>query len=472
VTLTEGELMSTTPQATTPATLAFAPALDGELLLPGERGFDAALPGFDLSVRHEPDAVVLAASAADVARTVGAAREAGLAVAVRATGHSAAAARPGTVLLDTSALQDLDIDPVARTARVGAGVRWQQVLDAGAPHGLAGLCGSSPGVGVVGYTLGGGMGPVARTFGFNADRVRSIELVTADGREVVASADENPDLFWALRGGGAAFGVVTAMTIELVELPSLRAGVLWFDAADARTVLHAWRAWTEGLPESVSTSVARLELPPDPALPPFLSGRSVLAVRFAHVGPAADADARLDVLRSGMPAPIADTVQDLPYHRIGEVHADPPEPLPLTERGALLAELPPEAIDAFCAATPAGAPVLLSEVRLLGGALRRTPEVPSAVVGRDAAYAVFAATLAPPVGPPHAEAAVRAVVEALSPWGTGTALLNFAGPRDAASSAALRAGWGPQTYARLVALRRATDPGRVLAPSARWDVVD
>lgn len=463
--------MITTSQPADPLVRVLSRALDGEIRLPGDPAFHAALPGYNLAVQHAPAALVLAASADDVAHTVRAARAAGLAVAVRATGHGAAPAGPGSVLLDTSGLQDLAVDPAARTVRVGAGVRWRQVLDAAAPHGLAGLCGSSPDVGVVGYTLGGGTGPVARTFGFTADHVESVELVTPDGRQVVASADENAELFWAVRGGGAAFGVVTAMTLALVELRTVRAGALWFDAAEAAPVLHAWRGWVADLPESVTTSVARLELPPDPSLPPFLAGRSVVTVRFAHVGPALEADALLAELREALPAPLADTVEDMPYRRIGEVHADPPEPLPLTERGALLVGLPASAVDAFCAATPPGSPVMLAEIRLLGGALRRTPTVPSAVAGRDAAFSVFAATVAGPAGPPDAEDAVRRTVEALAPWGTGGSFVNLAGPRDATSSAALRTAWGPETYARLVALRRAYDPDGVLAPSARWDAV-
>ncbi|AEG44551.1 FAD-binding oxidoreductase [Isoptericola variabilis] len=463
--------MTTTSEAADPLARRLAPALDGELLLPGDPAFDAALPGYNLAVRHTPVAVVMAASADDVARTVRTVRATGLRVAVRATGHGAAAAGPDTVLLDTSRLQELRLDPRARTVRVGAGVRWRQVLDAAAPYGLAGLCGSSPDVGVVGYTLGGGTGPVARTFGFTADHVESVELVTPDGRAVVAAPDENPELFWAVRGGGAAFGVVTALTLGLVDLPALRAGALWFDAAHAAEVLHAWRRWVADLPESVTTSVARLELPPDPALPPVLSGRSVVALRFAHVGPGPEADALLGELREAMPAPLVDTVGDLPYARIGEVHSDPPHPMPMVDRGLTLAELPAAAVEAFCAATPPGSPVMLAEIRLLGGAMRRAPLVPSAIAGRDAAFSFFVATPAAPAGPPGAAAAVGAVLDALAPWSTGGALVNLAGARDEASSTALRRAWGDDTYARLVALRRAYDPDGVLAPSARWDVV-
>ena len=448
---------------------ALALVLTGDVHRPGDAGYEAALAGYNLALRHRPGLVVRAAGAEDVALTVVEAAAHGLGVGVRSTGHSAAPTGPADVLLDTSGLDRLEIDPAARTATVGAGVRWRDVLDAGAAHGLGGLCGSSPQVGVVGYTLGGGLGPLARTFGFAADHVRSLDVVTPAGELVTATPAQHQDLFWALRGGGGAFGVVTSMTFDLFPLTTVRAGTLWFDVADAPAVLHRWRELTAGLPDDVSTSVARLNLPPLPDLPEPLRGRAVLVVRYVRHGDLAAPDALVDELRATATT-LLDTVGDLPYERLGEVHADPDAPMPLVDRGGALRELPPEAVDAFLAAVPDGSPVLMAEIRLLGGAVGRVPGIPNAVGGRDAAYTTFVGALAPPAGPSDVEARLQDVLDALAPWATGGSLLNFAGPRDAVSAALLRTAYGASTYERLVSLRRRLDPHGVLDPSARWSV--
>ncbi|MFI2102144.1 FAD-binding oxidoreductase [Isoptericola sp. NPDC019693] len=466
--------------ATTAAAVAaeLRPGLAGAAHLPGEPAYDAALGGFNLALVHRPAVVVRAAAPEDVARTVRVAAAHGLGVGVRSTGHSAAPTGPADVLLDVSALDHLAIDPVARTATVGPGTAWRAVLDAGAEHGLGGLCGSSPHVGVVGYTLGGGLGPLARTFGFAADHVRSLEVVTPDGSLVVASPTRHEDLFWALRGGGGAFGIVTSMTFDLFPLRTVHGGTLWFDAQDAGPVVHRWRDLVRDLPEAVSTSVARLNLPPLPDLPEPLRGRSVLVVRYVRhldeteqdTGTRAGEDPVVDELRAVAP-PILDAVGDLPYVRIGEVHADPEDPMPFVERGGQLRELTAEAVDAFLAAVPPGSPVMMAEIRLLGGAVGRPAAVPNAVAGRDAACTLFVGSIGAPMGPPDAAAHVQAVHDALRPWSTGGSLLNFAGPRDAVSAHLLRTAFGAATYERLVSMRRRLDPSGVLAPSSRWAAV-
>ncbi|WP_407317570.1 FAD-binding oxidoreductase [Isoptericola halotolerans] len=454
--------------AVTRLATALGMTLEGAVRAPGDPGYAEALPGFDLSVAQRPALVVHAATADDVARTVRGAAANGLGVVVRATGHGAPAAGPRDLLLDTSRLDRVEIDPVARSATVGAGVTWQAVLDAGAPHGLGGLCGSSPHVGVVGYTLGGGLGPLARTFGFAADHVRSLDVVTPAGEVLTATPTRHPELFWALRGGGAAFGVVTAMTFDLFSLPTVRAGALWFDVADAAPVLHRWRELTTGLPDDVSTSVARLNLPPLPDLPEPLRGRAVLTVRYARHGDGPDT--LVDELRA-VATPVLDAVGDLPYERLGEIHADPEDPLPILEGGTTLTSLPAAAVDALLAAVPPGSPVLMAELRLLGGAIARPPTTPNAVGGRDAAFSLFVLALGAPDEPPDGEHAVREVDAAMAPWATGAALLNFAGKRDPRSSARVRTGFGAETYARLVELRQRNDPRGVLDPSARWSAI-
>jgi len=444
--------------------------LDGEVLRPEEPAYGAALPGFNLALTHQPALVVRATTVADVVATVRAAAGHGVGVGVRSTGHGAPPTGPDDLLLDVSALDRVDVDPDARTATVGPGAAWARVLAAAAPSGLGGLCGSSPHVGVVGYTLGGGLGPVARTFGFAADHVRSLDVVTPSGELVTASPDENADLFWALRGGGGAFGVVVSMTFDLFPLRTVRAGALWFDVDDAPAVLHRWRELTTTLDDDVSTSVARLNLPPLPDLPEPLRGRAVLAVRYVRHGDLAGPDPMVDELRRIAPA-LLDTVGDLPYEQLGTVHADPDEPMPFAERGGLLRELTEDAVDTFLGAVPPDSPVLMAEIRLLGGAVARPPAVPSAVGGRDAACMLFTGALGAPAGPADVADHLLAVHEAMAPWATGGSLLNFAGPRDDVSDALVRAAYGPATYDRLVALRGRLDPHGVLAPSARWSML-
>ncbi|MFC7877601.1 FAD-binding oxidoreductase [Isoptericola sp. NPDC057391] len=450
---------------------ALARALDGDVLQPGEPAYGAALPGFNLAIAHRPALLVRAASVADVVATVRSAAAHGVGVGVRSTGHGAPATGPDELLLDVSALDRLDVDPGRRTATVGPGVPWAAVLEAGAPFGLGGLCGSSPHVGVVGYTLGGGLGPLARTFGFAADHVRSLDVVTPAGDLVTATASEHPDLFWALRGGGGAFGVVVSMTFDLFPLSVVRAGTLWFDVDDAPAVLHRWREHTPTLADDVSTSVARLNLPPLPDVPEPLRGRAVLVVRYVRHGHLAAPDPLVADLRS-VATPILDAVGDLPYDRIGAVHADPDDPMPFVERGGLLGELTEHTVDAFLGAVPPDSPVLAAEIRLLGGAAARPPAVANAVGGRDAACTLFTGALGSPVGPPDAADHLQAVHDALAPWATGGSLLNFAGPRDDVSAALVRESYGPATYDRLVALRRRLDPAGVLDPSSRWGAVD
>lgn len=187
--------------------------------LPGERVYERAMP-WNVAVPVQPAAVVLASTASDVAEVMRFANDRGLRVAVQATGHGAVPIGADTVLVLTAGLTGCVVDPVARAARVGAGVKWQTVLDAAAPHGLAPLCGSAPGVGVVGYLSGGGIGPLVRSFGLSADHVRAFEMVTGAGQVLRVTPDEHADLFWGLRGGKSMLGIVTAVEIDLLPSPN------------------------------------------------------------------------------------------------------------------------------------------------------------------------------------------------------------------------------------------------------------
>ena len=229
-------------------------ALTGEVFALGDVGYDQARQAWNLATDERPAVVVMAESAADVAQAVRFARTRGMRIAPQGTGHGAEALEPlrGAMLLRTSRMRSVRIDPVSRTARAEAGALWQDVTVPAGEHGLAALAGSSPNVGVTGYTLGGGMGWLAHRYGLAANSVTAAEIVTPNGRFVRTDADHEPDLFWAVRGGGGSVGVVTALKMSLYPVRELYAGALFFPIQRAAQVLHAWRQWTDTVPDAVS----------------------------------------------------------------------------------------------------------------------------------------------------------------------------------------------------------------------------
>src|SRR4051812_10241565 len=240
--------MTTTSAA--PAPLADLSTLDTlrrrvtrAVLEPRDLGYDAQVAAWNLSTAHRPRVVVAATNADDVAAAVRFALRHGLSVAVQATGHGASFPVETGLLINTRRMTNVCVDVQRGTARIGAGAKWAKVVEATVPYGLAPLLGSTTDVGAVGYTLGGGMGPLGRRYGFSADRVRSIEVVTGDGRLRTVTADDDSGLFWGLRGGKGNLGIVTSMEIELILQPRLYGGAIFYDGADATTVLHAWREW-------------------------------------------------------------------------------------------------------------------------------------------------------------------------------------------------------------------------------------
>jgi len=263
--------------------------LDGEVFTPADPEWNEARLAWNLAADQHPAAVVYAESVADVVAVVGYARDNVLHVTTQGTGHFAntLASFDDTILLKTSRLRGLEIDPEARTARAEAGVLWEEVSLAAAEHGLAALAGSSPDVGVVGYTLGGGVGWLARRYGLAANSVVAVELVTADGRHVRSNRDNEPDLFWAVRGGGGSFGIVTAIEFALYPVAEVYAGILFFHFERSAEILNAWREWVDGTPREV-TSVGRLmQFPPIPEIPEPLRGQSFVIVEaaFTHWRP-------------------------------------------------------------------------------------------------------------------------------------------------------------------------------------------
>jgi len=422
----------------------------------GDEGYDAEVAGFQTGIRHRPAVVVAAASADDVKGAVRLARERGARVAVQATGHGARAPVDG-VLVTTIRMDGVRVDPVARTAWVEAGVRWSAVIEQAAAHGLAPLAGSSPGVGAVGYTVGGGVALLGRTFGYAADHVRAFDVVTADGEPRHVTATSEPDLFWALRGGGELLAVVTGMEIGLVPVPVVYGGGLHFDAAQAAEVLSAFRELTVAAPETLTSSVGMVGLPPIDAIPEPLRGKHVLHVRLASTEP----------LDPSLLAPLraigtlADRVGEVPAAEVGSIYGDPDFPHSYVGDNVLLGELPPELLDvAHTLAGPAAPVPCVLDIRHLGGAMARAPEVANAVPYREATHILRVLSPADDADAVDAARAVRhEVFKAAVPFAVGRAATFGYGPVDADPSLpALR---DPATAARLAQVRDEFDPDGV-----------
>src|SRR3954462_10998843 len=320
-------------------------AVAGSVLLPGDAGYDGERAVWNLNHELVPAIIVVPESAADVQAAVTFAAKHHRPVLVKTTGHQVVGKAHGAVVIATHRLNDITIDATARTARVGAGVVWSEVIEQTAKVGLAPLNGSNPHVGVSGYTLGGGLSPtLGRSQGYAADHVRSLEVVTADGKLRHVDAESEPDLFWALRGGKGNFGVVTALEFDLFPVPRLYGGGIYFPGERMAEVLRAWTAWHPGTPETMVSSFAVLRLPPLPELPEPLRGAFLVTVRFAYNGTAADGERMIAPLRAVAPA-VLDTVRDMPYSEVASIHNEPTDPLPYYERGSMLREFPAQAQD-------------------------------------------------------------------------------------------------------------------------------
>jgi FAD/FMN-containing dehydrogenase len=430
---------------------------------PFDTTYDAARMPWNVAVDQRPAAVAFPRNAEEVAAVVRAAADAGMRVAPQSTGHNAGplAARglDDVVVVRTSDMNLVIADPDAEIVRVEGGAVWEPAVAAAAAHGRAVLHGSSPDVGIAGYSLGGGIGWYARRLGLAANSLTAVELVIGDGTLVRASADENPALFWALRGGGGSFGVVTALEFRTYPIETAYAGVLMWDITDTERVLREWSAWAPEAPDEVSTSFRVLRLPPMPELPDFIRGRSVAMIDGAVLG----SDERgQDILR-GLRAlgPELDTFARVPAADLVRLHMDPEGPTPATSDSRMLGTFPDAAVDAFADTVGPGAEttVLMAELRQLGGALAR-PHADGGVLSHlDGQFVAFAGAIAatPEMGAQGRADAAR-LMSALEPWTNGRQYLNFA-----ESAVDPRAAYQDSAWMQLAGIRSAVDPHGVFA---------
>lgn len=434
------------------------PAVTGPLFHPGESGYDAEIAGFQTAYTHRPDLVIGAVHAEDVRATVEFAARHRLPVAVQATGHGLSVPAEGGVLISTRRMTELHVDPDTRTARLGAGVRAEELIAAAVAHGLAPLNGSSPSVGVVGYHLGGGLGILARTFGYAADHVRSLELVTADGRLRELTAGD--ELFGAALGSGGNFGIVTAMEIELFPIGEVYGGTLVFDTALVEPALEAWRQWTADVPEEMTSAITMMTMPDVEAIPQPLRGRYLATINIAYMGSSEDGEALVGPLRA-VGERMTDDLRAMPYRDTHGIYRDPPFPHAYTATNALLSDLSADAASAFLDITGPGAPVAaVAGFRHLGGALRRPGPAGIAIDHRDAEYNARVITMPDSSGADLREYHEQ-VAKVLAPWTIGHNLNFLYGAGDWADAAQTRAGYTAGTYARLRALKAGYDPANL-----------
>lgn len=429
--------------------------------------YEKARRAWNLVVDQHPTLIVFAQSAQDVVEAVRYANEEGLRIAVTATGHGVVRPADGAMLINLSQMNGVTVYAAKQTVRIEGGAKWGAVLEKTQVQGLAPLLGSSPDVGAVGYTLGGGLGWLARKYGLSADSVVAFEVVTSDGRVLRASADENADLFWGLRGGGGSLAIVTAMEVRLYPITSVYGGNLFYPATKAREVMTRYREWIATAPDELTSSIVLMNFPPMPELPEFLRGQSFAIVRGCYAGPPAQGEKLLSFWRDWQ-APAIDDFKEIPFSQVATISNDPVDPLPGLSSGAWIRALDDGAIETlvrFGLGDGAPSPLTVTEVRHAGGAIARVDGHSAAYGNRDAQHIMQIIAMTPT---PVARAAVLqhlgAFKEALQPYLTGGVYMNFLEGEEA--QARVRDGFAPDTFRRLSELKAQFDPRNVLGFSA------
>ncbi|WP_204072330.1 FAD-binding oxidoreductase [Planotetraspora phitsanulokensis] len=404
--------------------------------------------------------IIGATCVADVQAAVRFAGDRNLPVAVLNTGHGPSMSVTGeAVMITTRRMTGVSIDSAKMTARVEAGVRWGQVVEEAAKIGLAPLAGSSPTVGVVGYTLGGGVSvALGRAFGYAADHVLRIEVVTADGELHHVTPDSDADLFFALRGGKGNFGVVTAMEFSLFPVRELYAGALHYSGDNARAVLQAYQRFTADAPDELTSSIVFLRAPDLPFVPEFMRGKLTVSIRVSYLGSARDGEALVAPLRAAAPV-LADTVTTMPFADIASITNDPTEPGAAVEHFAMLDELSPPVMEAILDIAGPGSDTRITMVNVthLGGALGTSPEKANAVGRRDAAFSLFALTAVSPDDVAAHKNVGLDLIDRLTPSGGARKHPGYLSPADV-SVQSVRMAYDEPTYERLQAAKALHDP--------------
>jgi FAD/FMN-containing dehydrogenase len=417
------------------------------ITLPGDPGYDDARRAWNLAADQHPAAVAQVESADDIALAIRHARANGLRVTAQGTGHGALSHGDlsDTLLIKTDRMRGVEIDADNRVARVEAGAQWQDVVPVAAEHGLAALHGSAPDVGIVGYTLGGGLSFYGRRYGTAASRMLAVELVTAEGEHIRVSRKLNPELFRALQGGGGAFGIVTHMEFELIAPGEVQAGHLFFPLERGPEVWKAWAKIAPSLPDTATTIARAIRVPDIDGPPPAMRGQAFAFIEAIVLGSPEEANELLAPIRAL--GPVMDTMHTAAYQDLAHLHMDPPEPVPGQGDHWQLPEVSDEAIDALFANL--GPALMMAEIRhggaavsslggpyhFFGGGMAATPEMKAGVV---ADLHTLRTAMAPHLGTQHYANFVEHV---------------DVDPADI---------WDADTLAHLRAVKRAIDPDDVI----------
>jgi FAD/FMN-containing dehydrogenase len=434
-------------------------AVSGRVISPGDARYDEARKAWNLAVDQHPAVIVFAETASDVVRAVRFARTEGLDVAVQSTGHGNVRPADDCMLIVTSNLREIQVNADSQVAWIDAGAKWGKVLEKTRGFGLAPLLGSSPDVGAVGYTLGGGMGWLARKYGLATDSVRYFEAVMADGQMIRASASEHSDLYWGMRGGGGSLGIVTGMEVQLFPVTTVYGGNLYYPIDQARDVFTRFRDWIATAPNELTSSIVIMNFPPIPEMLDTLRGRSFVMVRGCYCGPVEDGEALLRSWRDWQ-TPVIDDFKAMPFGNVAAISNDPIDPLPSLSSGAWLRDLSDEAIEIvirYAAGSDAASPLTMTEIRHAGGAIAQ-------VDPHSNAYSNRAETLhIQLVGATHTLEQrfhlgkyVELFKGELQPYLSGAVYMNYL--EGSESRERIQDGFSPEAYRRLRELKARYDP--------------
>ncbi|MFE2580866.1 FAD-binding protein [Streptomyces sp. NPDC059378] len=447
------------PSKAATALAALRADLSGEVFAPGDEGYDAARTVFNAMIDRRPAVIAQCADEADVVRAVRFARDLDLHVAVRGGGHSVAGMGLGdnALVVDLRRMHEVTVDPAAEAVRLGGGATMSQLDRATQPHALATTGGRVSTTGVGGFVLGGGTGWLDRWCGLAVDNLLGVELVTAEGSRVHANDDENPELFWALHGGGGNFGVATALTLKVHELPRFSAAVLLYLPEFGPQVVRTYRDIIESGPHEAGGAVLYLTGPPEEFVPPPLVGQLVCLALLTYTG-AEEAMRKLAQPLLALPHE-GEVLAELPYADFQTMFDDPPG-MRNHWSAEYPASLPDELVDVFCALAET-VPVPTGTQHVLfpqGGAIAEGP-AHYPVPYRDAPWAVHPfGVWEDPADDDRAVAWVRSVRAGVRPWSTGAVYLNFIGDEG---SERVEAGLGAENGRRLGELKRRYDPDNV-----------
>jgi hypothetical protein len=434
-------------------------SIRGRVATSSDSDWDEARQAWNLAADQQPAAVALVESADDVSKVLRFAKENDLSVAGQGTGHGAMALQPldDTILVKTERMRDVVIE--GDKARAEAGALAEDVAEAAIGEGMCSMPGTSPNVGIAGYTLGGGLSWVGRKYGWACNRLSAIEVVTADGEPRTVDAGSDPDLFWALRGGGGGYAIVTALHVELLPIAEAYAGSLLLPAELTRDALHVYRGWAADAPEEVGSMVRMMNLPPIPDVPEVIRGKRFFQIAATCIGSREEGEKAIAPLRE-IGEPLMDTFDQIPATGLTRIAMDPEPPVPGLGHHGVLNELTDEAIDAFyeAAGPESDSPLLLAELRHMGGALARPDENGGALDKLDAEFVLLGiGMLMDPALRDPIEGQLDKLADAMKPWAAEGGYFNYA-ERACDVDAILPAA----TCERLAHVKRSWDPDNLI----------